>query len=237
MDCWRVACPMAYNSMMASRGMEPSSPAESPSINGLAIDTSCGSPEAVATGTPTAPASATMSARNRASSSSTPKTPHQPTEGSVPQYQEVSLDTHFPCPPSKIYELLYCNDEFLRTFWTSQKLTDCKIGPWQSGGRGKRKRDTSYVKPLSGSVGPSSAACYIEDHEMKADPDQAYEILTVTKTPDVPSGRSFHVETLTCLSWARAPKGGCHMHVTTECIWSGRSVIKGKTWPTSHSRK
>jgi len=93
---------------------------------------------------------------------------------------------------------------------------------------GLRKRDCSYVKPLNGSIGPSSAKCVIVEEELAKDDTKAYEILSITRTPDVPSGGSFSVHTKTCLTWAGGAKGGCRMLVTTECVWTGRSMIKGE---------
>ena len=89
------------------------------------------------------------------------------------------------------------------------------------------KREYQYTKPLGGSVGPSSAVCYISDEELAKDAEKAFEVQTVTKTPDVPSGGSFEIQTKTCLTWAGGAKGGVRMVVTTECVWSGRSMIKG----------
>lgn len=35
------------------------------------------------------------------------------------------------------------------------------------------------------------------------------------------------MHTKTCLTWAGGVKGGCRMLVTTECVWTGRSMVKG----------
>lgn len=107
-------------------------------------------------------------------------------------------------------------------------LADLKISEWTPPTGGLGKRTLSYVKPLSGSVGPSSATCQIAEEELHTDADKSYELLAITKTPEVPSGGSFQVETKTCLTWAGGAKGGCRMLVTTECVWKGRSMIKGQ---------
>lgn len=62
--------------------------------------------------------------------------------------------------------------------------SDIKITPWANG-----KRSFEYTKPLSGSVGPSSAKCYFEDEIIHEDADGWYGVVTITKTPDVPSGK------------------------------------------------
>lgn len=108
-------------------------------------------------------------------------------------------------------------------------FSDYQASSWDSNGpQGLAKRDVSYVKPLNGSIGPSSAKCIIVEEELHKDSEKAFEILAVTKTPDVPSGGSFSVHTKTCLTWAGGAKGGCRMLVTTEVVWTGRSMVKGE---------
>ena len=153
---------------------------------------------------------------------------HPATEGSIKHFKEIALDVRFSSEPEKIFKLVYKNEGFQRKTFDAQKLTDINIGSWVPADKpGLEKRQFSYVKPLSGSVGPSSTTCHITDEEVGKDPDKAYEVYTVTKTPDVPSGGSFEVQTRTCLTWAGGAKGGCRMVSSTEVVWSGRSMLKG----------
>lgn len=160
----------------------------------------------------------------------TAKKAHPATEGSTEHFKEIALDVRFPSDPEKIFNLLYRDEQFQKTTFDSQKLTDFHPGSWTPGTTpGTEKRQYSYVKPLSGSVGPSSTTCHITDEIVATDPEKAFEIFTVTKTPDVPSGGSFEVQTKTCLTWAGGAKGGCRMVASTSVIWSGRSMLKGQS--------
>lgn len=176
-DSWRGENSSAYESMLADQ-------AESSGLAGPDETVVAASPSPAATPktASSAPASGGLPTKE-GSAAVTTKAPHASTDCSGNHFKETSLDVRFPSDPIKIYELLYHNSEFLQTFWKTQKLTDTKIGEWQGG-----KRSTSYTKPLNGSVGPSSTTCYIDDEELAADPEKAYEILSITKTPDVPSG-------------------------------------------------
>ena len=172
---------------------------------------------------------------------------HAATDCSGNHFKETVLDVRFPSEPEKIFNLLFHDDPFMESLCADQKLTsqsrcvlyiyvrpltfllELKMNQWQPAAKaGMQKREFSYVKPLSGSVGPSSTTCYITDEELVKNPDTSFEVFTITKTPDVPSGGSFEVHTKTCLTWAGGSKGGVRMVVTTDCIWSGRSMIKGE---------
>lgn len=83
----------------------------------------------------------------------------------------------------------------------------------------------SYIKPLSGSLGPKQAKCEIRDETVHADPDDYLTMLATTRTPDVPSGGVFSVKTRTCIMWASAITS--KIIVTTQVEWTGRSFIKG----------
>lgn len=159
------------------------------------------------------------------SSSSAAKEVHAATKCSGNHFKETVLDVRFPSDPEKIFKLLYKDDAFMKKICEAQKLTDLKLGGWEEAGG--KKRSFSYIKPLSGSVGPSSTKCHIADEVLAEDQENAYEVLSVTKTPDVPSGGSFEVQTKTCLTWAGGAKGGCRMLATTDVVWTGRSMIKG----------
>jgi hypothetical protein len=54
---------------------------------------------------------------------------------------------------------------------------------------------------LGGSIGPKSTKCYLKEDVLHLDPTNYVCQLTVTQTPDVPSGGSFTVKTRTCISW------------------------------------
>lgn len=62
-------------------------------------------------------------------------------------------------------------------------------------------RESSYIKYLGGSIGPKSTKCYLKEEVLHLDTADYVSQLTVTQTPDVPSGGSFSVKTRTCISW------------------------------------
>lgn len=90
----------------------------------------------------------------------------------------------------------------------------------------QKERDYSYVKPLKGSFGPSSTKCVFHDEIVKEDAETFFAILTVTQTPNVPSGKSFKCKSMTTFTWA-AGGAGVRVRASTEVEWSGRSLIKG----------
>ncbi|KAH8915757.1 hypothetical protein BT69DRAFT_850130 [Atractiella rhizophila] len=142
-------------------------------------------------------------------------------------YKEVAMDATFPSPPEKIYNLMFTST-FMKGFWVdNQKLQDLEISDWAPEKTGSHllARSMSYVKPLNAPVGPKSTKCHIKDETLYVDFDDYVSVLTVTKTPDVPSGKSFSVETRTCMMWAR--NQGCRVIVTTSVKWTGSSFIKG----------
>ena len=186
---------------------------------------------------------------NETSQAVTEHTAHAATDCTGDHLKETVLDVRFPSEPEKIFNLLFHDNAFSESLFADQKLTskrrpyfiyqrgwltklaytDVKMNEWQPAAKaGMKKREISYTKPLSGSVGPSSTTCHIIDEELVKDPETSFEMLSITKTPDVPSGGSFEVQTKTCLTWAGGSKGGVRMVVTTDCIWSGRSMIKGR---------
>ena len=83
----------------------------------------------------------------------------------------------------------------------------------------------SYIRPLSGPVGPKQTKCEIRHEVVHLNPDDHITLMTSTKTPDVPNGGSFAVKTRTCIMWAGPAT--TKVIVTTQVDWSGWSPIKG----------
>lgn len=159
---------------------------------------------------------------------------------SAEHYAEVALDTTFPSTPEKVYNLMF-NSGWYRTFMSdSQKLRgacdccgslltlqDIESSEWHPGDDKKLMRTTSYIKPLSGSIGPKQTKCHIVDVHEHCDFDDYITMITTTRTPDVPSGGVFSVKTRTCFTWASATS--TRVLVTTEVEWTGKSWVKGKS--------
>jgi len=201
-DCWKGVNSSAYNEFMSDQTVEAQTDIDA--------------------GTKESPFP------NETSQAVTEHTAHAATDCTGDHLKETVLDVRFPSEPEKIFNLLFHDNAFSESLFADQKLTNVKMNEWQPAAKaGMKKREISYTKPLSGSVGPSSTTCHITDEELVKDPETSFEMLSITKTPDVPSGGSFEVQTKTCLTWAGGSKGGVRMVVTTDCIWSGRSMIKG----------
>ncbi len=86
-------------------------------------------------------------------------------------------------------------------------------------------RNMSYIKPLTGSIGPKQTKCELRDETAHCDFEEYVVMLTTTRTPDVPSGGVLAVKTRTCITWASSIS--TKILVATEVEWSGRSFIKG----------
>jgi hypothetical protein len=84
----------------------------------------------------------------------------------------------------------------------------------------------SYTKPLTAPVGPKQTRCELRDETVFCDFDNYVTTVTTTRTPEVPSGNAFSVETRTCIMWASAVSS--RIIVTTQVNWTGRSFIKGQ---------
>lgn len=86
-------------------------------------------------------------------------------------------------------------------------------------------RTTSYVKPLTGSIGPKQTTCHIIDEQDHFELDDYISVVTTTRTPDVPSGSVFSVKTRSCLTWAGG--NATKIVVTSSVEWTGKSWVKG----------
>ncbi|KAJ3730066.1 hypothetical protein DFJ43DRAFT_463781 [Lentinula guzmanii] len=145
-------------------------------------------------------------------------------------FSEMALDTVIPGTPDKIHNLVFTSG-FIKDFLvTNQKLIDLQMSDWTPGDENHLSRTMSYIKPLSGSVGPKQTKCEIRDEVEYCDfspsnPNAYSSTLTTTRTPDVPSGGAFSVKTRTCITYASAISS--KVVVTTQVEWTGRSFIKG----------
>ncbi|KAI0082130.1 GRAM-domain-containing protein [Panus rudis PR-1116 ss-1] len=142
-------------------------------------------------------------------------------------FNEVAMDVVLPGTPEKIYNLMFTSG-FIKEFMRNdQKLFDIQISDWMpiQDNPALLARNMSYIKPLSGSIGPKQTKCEIHDELLHFDFEDYVVMMTTTRTPDVPSGGVFAVKTKTCITWASSIS--TRVLVTTQVEWSGRSFIKG----------
>lgn len=106
------------------------------------------------------------------------------------------------------------------------------MGEWKKGeGKAVSVREYSYIKPLSGSIGPKSTKCYITQEILHEDLEKSVTTLATTSTPDVPSGGSFTCKTKTCLTYAG--KGKVRILVTVLVDFTKSSWLKCKSFSSS----
>lgn len=136
------------------------------------------------------------------------------------------LDECFEAPLGKIYELLYGNDTtWLQDFLVAnQKLLDVQVGQFADKA-GKNTRSTSYVKPLSGPIGPKQTRCFLEDVVEMKDFEKCVQVVQSTTSPDVPSGDAFMIKTRFSLMWG--PRDSTRLVSNCVIEWSKSSWIKG----------
>ncbi|KAI0042544.1 GRAM-domain-containing protein [Auriscalpium vulgare] len=139
---------------------------------------------------------------------------------------ETAMQAVYPGTPERIYNLMFASG-FIKDFMrVDQKLDDIQISDWAPSADTKNlARNMSYIKPLTGSIGPRQTKCELRDETIYSDFDDHIITLTTTRTPDVPSGGVFAVKTRTCIMWASAVS--TKVIVTTQVDWTGRSFIKG----------
>ncbi|AAS52215.2 ADR294Cp [Eremothecium gossypii ATCC 10895] len=149
---------------------------------------------------------------------------HAPT---FPQYAQHSDERKireevFPSPLGKIVNILYGeNTDYFHQILKAQKNYDIStISPLIE----TKVRSYEFCKPLSGPIGPSKAVCYITETIEHYDLDDYVQVVQISKTPDIPSGNSFYVKTVTILSWA--PNNGTRISVYAGIEWTGKSWIK-----------
>ncbi|KAI8974282.1 hypothetical protein BDB01DRAFT_853908 [Pilobolus umbonatus] len=113
----------------------------------------------------------------------------------------VVMDNKYNTTIDTLYNLLY-NSPFMQTFLSEiEKSTEINIGQWIKGNDNQSTRESSYIKYLGSTIGPKSTKCYLKEDMIYLDKANYLCQLTVTQTPDVPSGGSFTVKTRTCITW------------------------------------
>ncbi|AOA61464.1 Putative sterol transfer protein [Komagataella phaffii CBS 7435] len=86
------------------------------------------------------------------------------------------------------------------------------------------KRGFEYQKSLGYSIGPKSTKCVVKESIEHFDYDSYIMVLTETKSPDVPSGGSFSVNTRYIFTWAKGNK--TKLTLSYFINWTGSSWIK-----------
>jgi hypothetical protein len=158
-------------------------------------------------------------------------TTHAPTEYTETdgQYEKVIKDEIIPAPLGKVYSLVFgpASGEFITKFLVENQ----KSGELQFEGTAKgltnesRIRKYSYIKPLSGSIGPKQTKCISTENLDFLDLEKAVLVTLSTQTPDVPSGNVFATKTKYLFTWAASNQ--TRFLMTCNIEWTGKSWLKG----------
>jgi hypothetical protein len=152
------------------------------------------------------------------------------TDGSS-HYPKILADEVVGAPLGKIFSLMFGPAS---TVWMANWLTvDQKCLELTMDGENSKKplsldnkvRVYSYIKPLSGSIGPKQTKCICTETLDSLDLEKAVSITISTQTPDVPSGNVFSVKTKYCLSWGEGNSTRIQINCAIE--WTGKSWLKG----------
>jgi hypothetical protein len=143
--------------------------------------------------------------------------------------ERLLMEDNIPAPLGKIYSLMFgpASGKFMRKWLIEdQKSMDLQLEDDGKGLDNDHKTMTfSYIKPLSGSIGPKQTKCIINQTLEQFDLNKAVTVSCSTQNPDVPSGNIFVVKTRYCLSWG--PNNTTKYIATCQIEWSGKSWLKG----------
>lgn len=133
----------------------------------------------------------------------------------------ISDDINFLAPLGTIFQILFGDDiSYIKQIIESQKNIDISEIPKFN----NNTRSYSYTKPLNGPIGPKQTKCLIVEIIEKKDIDSCIIVKQITRTPDVPSGGAFEVQTRFFFSWGK--NNSTDLLVVTNINWSAKSWIK-----------
>ncbi|KAJ4294828.1 hypothetical protein N0V88_005062 [Collariella sp. IMI 366227] len=155
---------------------------------------------------------------------------HAPTDcgDAATHFEKVLGDDVIPAPLGKVYTMLFgpASAAWMgKWLTTDQKCTELTMEDKRGLTEEIRTRNYTYIKPLSGSIGPRQTKCIVTEQLESIDLEKAVNILVSTQNPDVPNGNIFTVKTKYCLSWAE--NNGTRVQINNLIEWSGKSWLKG----------
>jgi hypothetical protein len=165
---------------------------------------------------------------------------HAPTDcgDAATHFERVLGDDVIPAPLGKVYNMLFGPGSAAwmgKWLTTDQKCFDLQMEDKRGLTDEIRTRNYTYIKPLSGSIGPKQTKCIVTEQLENIDLDKAVNILVSTQNPDVPNGNIFVVKTKYCLTWAE--NNGTRIQINNVIEWSGKSWLMGMFFlsHTSHT--
>ncbi|KXJ92272.1 hypothetical protein Micbo1qcDRAFT_233557 [Microdochium bolleyi] len=157
-------------------------------------------------------------------------TTHAPTDcGDTDTHYEVALgDDIIPAPLGQVYDFVFgpTSVKWMSKWLTGeQKCFDFEMEDKKGLTADNKTRHYTYIKPLSGSIGPRQTKCITDETVQTLDLEKGVTVLVATQNPDVPSGNVFSVKTKYCLTWAENNATRVVVNCTIE--WTGKSWLKG----------
>ena len=156
---------------------------------------------------------------------------HVPTEctDTAQHYEKILKDEIIAAPLGKIYSMLFgpTSGGFVSRFLLDEvKATELQLEDDKKGLSDENKSRTySYIKPLSGPVGPKQTKCITTEVIDYMDLERSVSVTVTTQTPDVPSGSVFSTKTKYCIMWG--PNNGTRLIMCCMIEWTGKSWLKG----------
>lgn len=155
---------------------------------------------------------------------------HSPTvhEDGKDEHEIMLIDFDVNAPMGYIYKLMFgVNSEFTeKVLGLSDGFEFTEFGPFEKTDESEAPlRTYQYQKGLNYAIGPKSTTVYATEYLVSRVLSDHVEVLTVVRTPDVPSGSAFDVRIRFLLTWG--PNGYTHVACSYWVNWTGSSWIKG----------
>ncbi|CAG8971525.1 hypothetical protein HYALB_00005421 [Hymenoscyphus albidus] len=144
-------------------------------------------------------------------------------------FPKVLADEVVPAPLGKIYSMMFGPGSiWMKNFLTvDQKCFELTMEGTnaQPLSLDNKVRNYTYIKPLSGAIGPKQTKCINMETLDALDLERAVSVTVSTQNPDVPSGNVFSVKTRYCLTWAE--NNATRIQINCIIEWTGKSWLKG----------
>ena len=135
----------------------------------------------------------------------------------------IVKDVNFKAPLGTTFEILFGNDttNLNKILKLQNNIEISEIPNFH-----ENSREYSYIKKLNNSLGPKQTKCNIKEIIENLDLEKYILVKQITRTPDVPSGSSFTINSLIYLNWGR--ENSTNLNVFTNIVWTSKSFLKNQ---------
>ncbi|CAI4035006.1 hypothetical protein SMKI_12G1430 [Saccharomyces mikatae IFO 1815] len=141
----------------------------------------------------------------------------------------VLLERQFNVPPGLLFIIMFNEDNptFELNFLKTQDSSNIShVGTFEKVNKdGQHYREFQYTKQLHFPVGPKSTNCQVTEILLHCDWERYINVLSITRTPNVPSGTSFSTRTRYMFRWDDQGQG-CILKISFWVDWNASSWIK-----------